>query len=240
MLRNTKQVASLDVPSWDNTQFLDYMQENWAQGEHVSLIGPTGSGKTTVASDIVAIRSWAVMLAVKRYDDTIKLFQEKGFSIIKKWPPAYHKKHVILWSKPDSLEALASQYDTIKRCLESIYISGGWCVYFDEAGYIAGHLRLGQQLGILLNQGRSSYISVVAAMTRPHSMVARIPAETLNQCRHVLIFKYTDQREIKSAAEIAGIDNKRMQYYQSLLGKHDFLYKGANGVFLVRNSRKAA
>lgn len=222
---------------WTIGQFKEYMRTNWAQGEHVALCGPTGSGKTTVACDIVVLRDYAVMLAVKRYDDTINLFKKAGFKVINKWPPDYTKKHVILWSKPDSLDSATKQTAVISEALERIYISGGWCVYFDEAGFIAGHLRLGGYLGVLLNQGRSSHISVVCAMTRPHSMVARIPAETLNQCRHILIFKYTDEREIKACAEICGLSFHAMQQLQQALDTHDFLYVGKRNVAIVRNTR---
>lgn len=213
------------------------MAAHWLQGEHVAIVGPTGSGKTTVAKDIVKLRGYAVMLAVKRYDDTINLFKKAGFKVIKKWPPNYTQKHVILWVKPESLESLAKQADILRTALEKMYISGGWCIYFDEAGYIAGHLKLGNQLGVLLNQGRSSHISVVAAMTRPHSMVARIPAETLNQCRHILIFKYSDEREIKATAEICGVSFRNMVQLQEELDTHDFLYVGKRKIALVQNTR---
>jgi len=218
--------------------FLYYMQNNWQQGEHIAIIGPTGSGKTTVAKDIVSIRDYAVMFAVKKFDDTIDLFKRAGFKIIKKWPPDFRQKKVILWVKPEDLGSLASQAETLQTALNQIYISGGWCTYFDEAGYIAGHLHLGNELGVLLNQGRSSYISVVCAMTRPRSMTARIPAETLNQCRHLLIFRYTDEREIKTIAEISGISYRNMLELQDRLEKHDFLYVGKGRTFSVANTRK--
>lgn len=218
-------------------KFLAFMRSNWEQGEHIAIIGPTGSGKTTVAKDIVCIRDYAVMFAVKKFDDTIDLFKRAGFRIIKKWPPDFQQKKVILWVKPEDLGSLASQAEKLQTALNLIYISGGWCTYFDEAGYIAGHLRLSTELGILLNQGRSSHISVVCAMTRPRSMVARIPSETLNQCRHLLIFRFTDEREIKTIAEISGVSYRDMLQLQEQLNKHDFLYVGKGYTFIVQNTR---
>lgn len=225
---------------WQYTQFYQWMQQMYLQGEHVCIVGPTGTGKTTIASDIVQLRRYVCVLAVKRFDSTLDLFKAAKFKVLKKWPPEYGHERVVLWVKPDSLEReqLVKQAATIHDALSKMYISGGWTVYFDETGYIAGVLGLSSDLGILLNQGRSSFLSVVCCMTRPHSMVARIPSETLNQCRHVLIFKYTDEREIKATAEITGINLKEMKDLQARLGAHDFIYTGKGQKHIVRNIKR--
>lgn len=235
-------IQELDIEDW-----LMLMRTNWKQGQHVALIGPTGRGKTTIAHQVLDIRTYVVVLAVKRNDDTLERFRDGGtpagraagfhytrYRVIKKWPPEHGWHKVVLWLKPDSFKDLREQAYKLHAALENIYLAGGWAVYFDEAGYIAGNLGLSGQLGILLNQGRSSGLSIVCAMTRPHSMVARIPSETLNQCRHIIIFRYTDEREIKSCGEIAGINNKLMQHYMSLLGEYDFLYVYGDKIVLVR------
>lgn len=226
--------------TWSYQSFLNWLSQNYYQGEHVAIVGPTGTGKTTVASDIVRLRTYVCVLAVKRNDSTLDLFKQSRFKVINKWPPNFGDTQVVLWVKPDSLERqeLLKQSHVIHDALSKIYISGGWTVYFDEAGYISGVLGLSSDLGILLNQGRSSFLSVVASMTRPHSMVARIPAETLNQCRHVLIFKYTDEREMKACAEICGIALKEMQHLQMQLDVHDFLYVGKGLKMIVQNKRR--
>lgn len=211
-------------------EWLQLMKRQWRQGEHVAIVGPTGTGKTTLAKSLLLCRGYVCVLAVKRYDDTLNLFKRE-YKVIKTWPPDYQYHRVIFWAKPESLVGLSAQRAKLDDALADMYLAGGWCIYFDEAGYIAGHLKMNQQLGVLLNQGRSSKISVVCSMTRPRSMVARIPPETLNQCRHLVFFRFNDLREIKACADIAGIDYKIMiQYQQSLgtyeVGNTDFIYIG--------------
>lgn len=237
---------------WDRETF--YSRLNWVQGEHIAIIGPTGTGKTTVAHRLLDARERVCVLAVKPHDETLERFKQghlygrKPFKVIKSFPPDYIYKRVIFWIKPTSIEDTTQQAVKAYRALDQMYLSGGWCIYFDEAGYTASSLGLAQALGVLLNQGRSSKISVVATVTRPRSMIARVPVEAMNQCRHMIIFKYPDSKEIKACSEIAGLDAIAMEKHMETLQYHlakdgtkysDFLYINENNVTIVRNKGEA-
>ena len=208
----------------------------WRQGEHIALIGPTGTGKTGLACDLVTARAYVVALAIKRHDDTLASF--RGFRIIKRWPPEYGSKRVILWVKPQSLGDIAKQRAEIIKALESIYLAGGWCVYFDDLSYVADQLRIKTPIVTFLNQGRSSGISAVCACTRPR----KVPIEAFTQVRHVISLHYDDERELERIAEIAGIPrrvmfelNRELAIYPK--GYSDFLSFGKGDIFIVRNKR---
>jgi energy-coupling factor transporter ATP-binding protein EcfA2 len=230
--------------------FFSRMKRNWVQGEHLLLAGPTGTGKTTVAHRLLDIRDDVVVLAVKPKDETLDRFKEghrygrRSFKVIKSWPPDWVIRRVIFWVKPKAIDDTEEQAIKIYKGLNDMYRSGGWCIYFDEAGYTAGSLGLAQALGVLLNQGRSSKISVMATVTRPRSMIARVPVEALNQCRHIILFKYVDLNEIKACAKIAGISEHLMEAHMQALKWYpaedgtkysDFLYINNNQIVIVRN-----
>jgi hypothetical protein len=230
-------------------EWYDWMKYHWRQGEHVLLAGPTGTGKTTVAHTLLDVREWVVVLAVKMHDDTIKRFEEgkkygrKEYKVIRKWPPDYPNRRLVFWPKPKAINNDGEQSILLFKALNSIYLAGGWCVYFDEAGYIAGSLGLGKALGVMLNQGRSSHISVVATVTRASSVVARVPKEAMSQCRHILIFKTTNNDEIKTLASIVGLDRRTMEYFISQLRYYpakngteysDFLYCSSGKCKIIR------
>lgn len=230
--------TQLQTHEVDKNAWLQLFKERWKQGEHVAIVGPTGTGKTTVALDVLAVREYVCVLAVKRKDDTLELFKKQGYTVIRKWPPEYNAHRVIFWNKPRSLtDDLHKQSFAVHEALNKMYIAGGWCIYFDEAGYIAGNLKLSRDIGTLLNQGRSANLSIVATMTRPSSVIAQVPKEALNQPRHKLMFKFVDEREIKACAAIAGIDWKQMLELMKELGKHDFVYISENELLLVRNTK---
>ena len=218
------------------TTFLPWLRENWQQGEHMVIVGETGRGKTRLSSQILECRDYVVVIALKRADDTLKSFYDDllptikhRYIVIKKWPPLFSQNHVILWLKPQSLHDIGEQKAYLKQCLNMIYLSGGWTAYFDDAGYASGVLKAAEEMGIMLNQGRSGGLTIVVAMTQPKSVAARVPSETLRQPRHKILFLTTNQVELKACADITGIAARELQYLMRQLKDFDFLYVGKKG-----------
>lgn len=238
------------IPEVTRSEWLALFEQSWSQGEHVVILGPTGTGKTFFAQPIVDLRDFVCVIAVKPRDETLERFRKgekyghKRYTIIKKWPPVFGIYKVIYWEKPKGLHQLKEQAQRIHKALNEMYREGRWCIYIDEGGYLAGTLGLGQAIGVLLNQGRSSGISVVLCVTRPTSVIARVPKEAFSQPRHKLIFKYENRDEMKAAAQVADLDLKTLEKYMDALetyhpqGYTDFLYVGKGKTVIVRNRDK--
>ena len=216
----------------------------WQQGEHVALLGPTGSGKTYTARDILAVRAYVIVLAVKRQDDTLRHFTrgEPRYIRTKKWPVNYDTNRAVIVLQPESLSD-TTQAIKVYKVLNDIFLEGGWCIYLDDTGYLTGTLRLKRQITVLLNQGRSSGISVVTAATQPNSVAANIPSETLRQVRHVLMWRFEDEASIDACAKIVGMSKRALIGYMAQLQVYDdsstdFLaYRRGYGLVLVRQER---
>lgn len=237
---------AIDFQEASRKQWLDWFRYQWLQSEHIALIGPSGSGKTSLMLPLLKLRNFVVVLAIKRNDDILDLFADKGYEIVEdtadimpKWAMEDNERRIILWIKPTSLSDTKEQAERIEEALNHLYLAGSWAIFVDDTGYISGQLGLSKQLGILLNQGRSSYLSIVCAMTQPHSIIARVPSESFKQCKHLFIFAYTDLNEIKACAEIAGMPWQDMQFLQSQLDIHDFVYVGKRRIILVRSTQQA-
>lgn len=216
----------------------------WRQGEHVALIGRTGSGKTFTARDVLAIRQYVIVLAVKREDDTLLHFTrgEPKYKRTKKWPVDYNVNRAVITLQPESLND-NTQTLKVYQVLNDIFKSGGWCAYLDDTGYIAAHLGLKRQITQLMNVGRSHGISVVTAATQPSSVAANIPSETVRQVNHILMWKFENAPAIKTLADMIGYNWHELEQMMHELyvypdASTDFIaYRLGAGLTLVRQER---
>ena len=92
----------------------------WAHepGSHVTVIGPTGSGKTHLALTVAELRPYILVLAAKRQDPLVRELQRKGYHVTQdlgeilwtqtqdgqRHKPVYNK--VVFWPRPpEQMEA---------------------------------------------------------------------------------------------------------------------------------------
>ena len=159
----------------------------WEPGEHMGLVGMTGSGKSTAAAVILAVRRYLVVLRTKpdrvRYGARLarraRAMNDRRLSRIVLDPP---------------YEAQAQE---CRRALDLAWEQGAWTVYVDELYYADEQLGLEWELNRLLTQGRSKGVSLVTGMQRPVS-VTRF---ALGEATHVLSFGL-EGRDVRTIAEV--------------------------------------
>jgi len=215
------------LPETNLSSWLALLRDDWLQGEHVAFLGPTGSGKTSLALKVLDIREYVVTFGFKQYDDSLQDFKRAGYRILRDWPPPYNVKRSILWIKPTELNEVAAQKALAYKAFSGIFRSGGWTPFLDDTGFATGILKLQTPLAVMLNQGRSSHISSVVALTQPRSVIQRIPSETLRQVQHKIVFKYDDEDDVRAAAAICGRHWTQLQDWMGRLDR----YQGKAGYF---------
>lgn len=230
MINNVVRLPAIFNPPNDDepqeitrSQWLAYMRGTWRQGQHVAIMGRTGRGKTTLARDLMALRGWTVVLAIKRKDDTLETFPKAGYKIIKKWPPSFDQRRVVLWAKPKSLDDMTEQRKQITAVLNDVYSNGGWAVLFDDVARIANALGFKKWIATMLSEARSSHASIVSAMTQPSSVTQAIPSEVWRQVRFIVAFYYRVGRDLDSIADIVGYNRSTLKRWMDMLGPFDFL-----------------
>jgi len=175
-----------------------------------------------------------VVIALKQRDDTLKVFTDdilptmkERYKLYKTWPPMYSHNRVVLWLRPIDIKDIPKQSAEFKGVLQRIYLSGGWTVDLDDANYASGFLKAAMEMGVLLNQGRSSGLSILCSIQQPKSLVGRLPSEALRQPRHKIFFDISDNDDdLQGASTITGINRNELAYLMRQLGRWDVLYIG--------------
>lgn len=138
----------------------------WEPGQHLTLIGDTGSGKTTVAQSILALREYVIAFRSKPDD-----VQWHGYKRVRR--RAREAVEDINYRR----FLIEPEYHMMMRefndLLERVYThDGGWTVFLDDLPNMQKlgpplHSRKTSQIDRVLTMGRSKGISVVTAMQLP-------------------------------------------------------------------------
>lgn len=194
----------------------------WKQGEHVTMVGPSGGGKTSLALRLLGRRRYVVAVGTKPRDSTLDgLVRREGWHLSRTWP-VNHEVHprVVFWPRIERMGDAPAQRAAVEAFLEDVYRNGGWCVYLDELRYITGTLGLARHAELLWLQGRSLGVSLVGGTQRP----AWVPLEAYDQATHLFLWRETDETNLRRLGGLAGVDTRTVRETIVELEHHEVLY----------------
>lgn len=208
---------------------------DWRQGEHITLIGTTGCGKTTLENAIEELREYVIFLSTKPLDETQHELGPLGYKVAKKVEDLsldVSPRWVInpgVPRKADAHAIKAHQKRVFQETIMYCYHQTGWTVIIDEGRYICDFLGLKAEATLLYLQGRSGYNSVVMGTQRPRW----VPLESFDAATHLFFWRDNDAGNIRRIGELAGLDTQAvMEAVQRLE-----MTVGEGGQFLYYNTR---
>lgn len=226
-------------------EFIAEFGPNLKPGDHVSLIGPTGRGKSTL---------WGQVIPACNQFDTVVIMAPKGkdpaFAKLghptASWPPRmdWNEKLKIVLGKPDRqnehprvwrIEVPIKKEGDMESRLIPIYRRVMGMVYtrteaekkslmlvLDDSKFVCSDRGMLKAVVNGLMIGRSKKVSIVNNFQRPG---LGVPREGLDQITHALIAKNRDRDTAKRLTEISGaVDPKELEAVFGNLGYHEAVW----------------
>jgi hypothetical protein len=195
------------------------MTAKWKQGQHIFVVGDTGEGKTYLEAKLLKYRAHILYLQSKPDDIKFPDFRKISSTLdVGKWRFDGAGKEITKWLIQPKFNSLLDQRREFKAAYDRAWHEGGWTVVVDEAFFQTKKLHLGDDIDMLVTQGRSKNLTMVVGCQRP-AWISRFP---LSQATYSFVFS-CEGRDLKVLGE--AFSPRIIKPVQELDStKHDFVF----------------
>lgn len=225
------------VPKLPRDRGVRALAKYWEPGEHLTMIGPTGRGKTFFLAQLMgaARHDRSVILCPKGADPAL---QSVG-AATDRWPPKAplvdrirgvwnDEPDVTTWRLEIPVKQLAD-FGAIAAVYRDVLASAlarkegstdSVCIVLDDSRLISDQMGLQRLVVANLLIARSKRASLVNMYQSPKW----VPREAMDQASHVLIWRNRDRDVVKRLGEIGDFDPVEMRGLIQSLDFHELLW----------------
>lgn len=191
--------------------------------QHVALLGPTETGKTTLAMEIAKLRPWVYVLGAKPRDKhMLTMLKAGGYRKVAELPEAGAGiRRCYLWPPNHGVASRPHQQAVFARAMAHSFRVGVWHGLIDEGHYLAETLKLSPVIKQALQMGRSNGHGLILCAQRP----AWLPRDVYSASTHLFLFGTNDAADLKSISGLNGVNDRTVRDAVAMLGRdHRFLH----------------
>lgn len=209
-------------------EFLDDYFD-YASGDHLLMVSPTGGGKTHFAYQLIeqAMKqnphlTMVSLMPKPRDPSTVSYAQKLNLRETPVWPPKkklFEQKPngYVLWPRhpenlsPDECNQVVG--DHLRSGIDGLYKQGNSIAFLDDASSAAGIMKLNPYIERTLQNGRSGGAGVWLAVQQPKGSVAShgVTGYAYNNSTHLFFGKDYVQDNLDRMSEIGGVDPKQVE-----------------------------
>jgi hypothetical protein len=234
-----------DVIGLEWARFARWFQKAWEPGQHLSAIGPTGEGKSTLIGGLLSLRRYVIVLDPKGGDPTIAALR---YPRLESWPSdrqftrllrrdeeAGRASRYVVGPIVHTMEDLPKLRAATAQALRRSFAQGGWTVYVDELQVLADRrmMNLSGDAAKFLVSARSKGLSFVSGFQGP----SWVPSEALRQPSWVAVAYTKDTDVVARLAEVTGRSRYEMRGLVRAIPKHGWAIFARNPREPIRVTR---
>lgn len=219
----------------------EFLTRRWRyrRGEHVTVVGPTGCGKTHLVYELLertARPSLPAVVLVKKPRDRLirEVTKRLKYRVVRSWPPPpafpwqpRKPPGFVVWPPTKFAPEIdrPAKAAVFRRALMDGYRRGNRILYVDDTYGISEILDLDAELIELWTELRSMDGGLWTSFQKP----SHVPTWAYGQAEHLYLFHDPDKRSRERFAEIGGVDPDLVRDTVMGLSRHQALYIRRDG-----------